>query len=93
MNLEDLKKFNSARDLTIKYEQIALDAYAVICDWYHYAILELIKVEAFRPDISYVARTLGISQTEAHIAVERLRRMAFWKFETAGGLTNHRMAT
>lgn len=68
----------------IKMQQITLDSYALIADWYHYAILELIRVRSFKADIQYVSKTLGISATEAHIAVERLVRMGLLEINEKG---------
>jgi uncharacterized protein (TIGR02147 family) len=61
------------------YQQINLDTYAVISDWYHYAILELTRVKSFEPNLNYITRTLGIGKTEAHIAVDRLQRLGLLK--------------
>ena len=74
MDLEEVEQLQSNRK-SVPLQQLALDAYAVIADWYHYAILELIKVEGFKGDLDYIAKALNISRTEAHIAVERLKRL------------------
>ena len=59
------------------YEQIALDRFAIIADWYHFAILELMTVKGFEPSPKWIARTLGISVVEADMAIERLERAGF----------------
>ncbi len=69
--IESIVTKKSTRD----YQQITLDSYAVISDWYHYAILELTKTTNFVPNVTWVSKALGISKTEANIAVERLERM------------------
>lgn len=74
INLDELSKFEREHKPQ-NYQQIALDTYAVIADWYHYAILELTKVQDFKGTIDYISKTLNISKTEAHIAVERLKRV------------------
>jgi len=48
------------------------DAAEMIADWYHYAILELTRLESFQADSSWVARVLGISTDEVNIALVRL---------------------
>jgi uncharacterized protein (TIGR02147 family) len=76
-----------------EFQQITLDSYAIISDWYHYAILELIRVRDFQPNIAWVAKSLGITKSEANIAVERLKRVGLleitekgqWKDQTAEG--------
>ena len=59
------------------FEQIALDRFAIIADWYHFAILELMTVKGFEPSAKWIARSLGISVVEANMAIERLQRAGF----------------
>ncbi|MGE3760591.1 MAG: TIGR02147 family protein, partial [Pseudobdellovibrionaceae bacterium] len=61
------------RDL--KFQTVKDDAFRVISDWYHYAILELTFVEGFISDISWIAKRLQISNHETKQAVERLKRL------------------
>ena len=76
-----------------EFQQITLDTYAIISDWYHYAILELIRVKNFEPDVAWVCKSLGITKSEANIAIERLQRTGFleithsgkWIDKTSGG--------
>lgn len=56
-------------------QQLTLDTFSIISDWYHYAILELIKVRGFQPDHAWIAKALGITRSEVNIAVERLSRV------------------
>jgi transcriptional regulator with XRE-family HTH domain len=65
----------------IHYEQLTLDAFTVISDWYHYAILELTRLKDFRPDAKWVANVLDISPVEVTAAVERLVRLGLMKAE------------
>lgn len=60
---------------TANYEMVEMDQYAIISDWYHYAILELMKTEGFVADHSWIAQALGITRPEANAAVERLERL------------------
>lgn len=59
----------------IQAHLLALDAFSVISDWYHYAILELTQVKKFQSKPAWIARCLGISVSEVKIAVERLTRL------------------
>ncbi|MGE0431978.1 MAG: TIGR02147 family protein [Planctomycetota bacterium] len=52
--------------------QLANDAASLISDWYHYAILELVRLDSFRPDSRWIARVLGITVDEVNVAVSRL---------------------
>jgi uncharacterized protein (TIGR02147 family) len=71
------KKVRSDRKpkVEIKYEMIALDAFKLVSDWYHYAILELTSIKDFKFDYTWIANQLSISVTEARQAVDRLLRL------------------
>jgi uncharacterized protein (TIGR02147 family) len=51
----------------------------MIAEWYHYAILSLVDVPGFRFDAKWIANRLGISETEARLAMERLLRLRLVK--------------
>ena len=57
------------------YQQLTIDQFSIMSDWYHYAILELIKIEGFPHTTHDFARALGITKSEANIAVERMFRV------------------
>ena len=61
-------------DKKSKTKILTLDTFAIISQWYHDAILDLMKLESFVPDIHWIAEALEISPTEVHSAVERLVR-------------------
>src|SRR6185437_12757756 len=56
-------------------KQLSLDAFAVISEWYHYAILELTVIENFICSPSTISRALGISIAESKSAIDRLKRL------------------
>lgn len=58
-----------------EFYQLTVDTFAVMSDWYHYAILELTYVTGFKPEAKWVAQQLGISQLETKGALERLIRL------------------
>ncbi|MES2769069.1 MAG: TIGR02147 family protein [Bdellovibrionota bacterium] len=58
-----------------KYMLLSMDAFTVISDWYHYAIMDLTLVKKFKNDPSWIAQQLQISSLEAKLAVERLLRL------------------
>ncbi len=72
--IEDLKPQDQA-PTPQEYQQLTLDMFSVISDWYHYAILELTKTKGFKPDPVWVAKRLKISASEVRIAVERMGRL------------------
>jgi DNA-binding Lrp family transcriptional regulator len=55
------------------------DEYETISSWHHFAILELMKTKAFKPDFMKVAQQLGIHTQEVKDAIERLTRLGFIK--------------
>jgi uncharacterized protein (TIGR02147 family) len=57
------------------YHQLTIDQFAMISDWYHYGILELIKIKKFSHTPSNFSRALGITKSEVNIAIERLMRL------------------
>jgi transcriptional regulator with XRE-family HTH domain len=59
------------------FVQTQADAFALISDWYHYAILDLVLLKGFQNSSGWIARKLGISQAEASLATRRLLRMGF----------------
>ena len=52
--------------------ELSAEMFRVIADWYHYAILELTFAPGFRAEPAWIASELGISATEAKLAVRRL---------------------
>lgn len=75
---KDLKAFGLEGNKNLgndDYMQLSLDTFAVISDWYHYAILELTYVSGFKAEPKWISRKLSISVEEAKSAIERLLRM------------------
>ncbi len=96
LSLREINSFEAVAVSTIKttqaskadYHQINIDQYALISDWYHYAILELIKVKDFKSDNSWIAKALDISKSEANIAIERLLRLGLIERAEDGTLSD-----
>jgi uncharacterized protein (TIGR02147 family) len=64
---------------------LALDLYRVIGDWYHMAILVLTQVRGFEDQPQWIGSQLGISTTEAALAVERLLKVGLLVRDEASG--------
>jgi uncharacterized protein (TIGR02147 family) len=60
-----------------QFSDVGTDTFRVISDWYHFAILELMKLPTFEPSPHWLAKQLSISVIEARLAVERLERVGF----------------
>lgn len=72
--LKGTQKKNSEVEAA-SYEIVAEDVFAFISNWYHYAILELTFADGFENNPGWIARMLGLTTTEAKMAIERLIRM------------------
>jgi uncharacterized protein (TIGR02147 family) len=69
------RRSESASSPARALNRLTLDAFHLVTEWYHDAILELSRVRGFKPTAQYVSRALGISGGEAQAAVERLERL------------------
>jgi uncharacterized protein (TIGR02147 family) len=57
------------------FRAIDLDFFNLVSDWYHFAILSLVELPGFQLESKWVAARLGISEAQAKIALDRLRRL------------------
>jgi len=55
--------------------QLTNEAATLLAEWHHFAILELTRLEGFRPDVRWIGRVLGIAPDEVNVAVQRLLRL------------------
>jgi len=69
------RKSNGTFTATVLPEIIDLDKFAVISDWYHFAILSLLEMPGVRLESRWVSSQLGISPVDAQMAIERLKRL------------------
>jgi uncharacterized protein (TIGR02147 family) len=65
--------------LDYKMEQIDLDTFAVISDWYHYAILSYLEIPNTSLGGEKISKVFGISIHQANTAIERLARLGLIK--------------
>ena len=75
------------------YFQISIDTFAVISDWYHYAILELTFVSGFKADSKWISKKLSITIEEAKSAVERLKRLGLLLEENGSLVKSSKLLT
>lgn len=54
---------------------LTIDAFRVIADWYHFAILELLKLDNYRNDLSWMAKALDLTELQVSEALGRLERL------------------
>ncbi|MEK2647138.1 TIGR02147 family protein [Bdellovibrio sp. BCCA] len=81
-HLKSLIEFDKRKLKTLLPEvQLKEDEFAVICDWYHFAILALVPVKTFQPSPAWIADRLNIPVEVASAAIERLCRLGLLNIE------------
>ena len=68
---QELKKIKGNDE----FQTLKMDAFRLIADWHHFAILELTYLSTFKSDVEWIAKTLGIQKIQAELAIERLKKM------------------
>ena len=78
----------------IPYQQLKLDRFKLIADWYHLAIIELAKTKDFEASAEWIAKALSLSVPDVNEALERLERVELlkrehgaWAFKSVDTLT------
>ena len=84
MDTEQVKAFEAKahgnsnqvdESLNKDYQSLALDSFYLISQWYHYAILQLLKTKNFKNNKAWIATRLAITPEEADAAIKRLLRI------------------
>jgi uncharacterized protein (TIGR02147 family) len=67
-------------------QTLSVEAFRIISDWYHTAILEMVELSDFQNDLQYISRRLGgkVSLTNINKAISRLKKVDLLK-ETENG--------
>lgn len=74
-------KIGKTKKNAVKYAEVDLDQFKFISDWYHSALLCLIRTEGFKADTKFIANRLNISTVEVTEALERLEKLKLIKKE------------
>jgi uncharacterized protein (TIGR02147 family) len=64
-----------SRSVGVRYEELAVDKFQLIANWYYYAILSLGQIDRNRLDPKWIGRRLGIPPSIAAKAIQRLLRL------------------
>ncbi len=64
-----------------QWVELEYDVLNCMASWYHFAILELIKIHSGQIDAQLIAKRLSIKKIEASAALERLMRLNLIKLE------------
>ena len=81
--LERQKVLNPTR----QPQDLSVDVFKAIADWYHVPILEMANLERFDFTPAGISQALGIKQVEAQAAVERLLRLELLFQDSAGKIS------
>ena len=65
----------------VSFNQITLDTFALLADWYHYAILNLLEIPRTPLNEKTISQRLDISRADAGMALLRLERLGLIKKE------------
>lgn len=67
-----------------KTHDLSVDLFKTISEWYHLPILELTFLPGFKGTPEYIAKKLGISKSEAELALKRLLRLELIEKDAKG---------
>lgn len=71
------RKTPSVSASQITFKALSDDTFRLVADWYHFGILELMKLPTFREDPAWIAKQFNVSVIAVNVAVERLKRLGF----------------
>lgn len=57
------------------HQELSIDLYQIVADWWHYAILEITALDDFKSDLDWIARRLALPRIEIELAVARLKKL------------------
>lgn len=58
-----------------EFQDLEIDKFYAVAEWYHDAILELTRTKDFQPNPQWVAQRLGLNIHQVRAAVDRLQRL------------------
>jgi len=68
--------------------RLTADTANLVADWYHWAILELVRLRDFVADCRWIAQVLGLSVDEVNVAVSRLLHLGLLEMNAPGRWTD-----
>lgn len=63
--------------------RLTLDVVRLVTDWEHFALLELLRLDGFQPDVRWIARVLDLPPDRVTLALDRLIRLGLLVMERA----------
>lgn len=93
------KQFDTAEPTShsdAKFRQLSADAFNVVADWYHFAILSLMDLDDFEMNAAWIGARLGIPKSTAQGALKRLKNLGLiekvsgiWQKRESQHMTTH----
>lgn len=78
------------------FHELSEDVFIVVSEWYHLAILEVMKLRDFEPTVKWVSQRLKVNSHQIKMAMERLQRVGILEIDSLGkwvdkmdGFTTH----
>lgn len=71
----------TAEPVPLTSSSVDNDVFHLVSEWYYFPILSLFETKDFRWNSIWIAKRLGITRTQAKVAMERLLRMSLVKKE------------
>jgi uncharacterized protein (TIGR02147 family) len=96
LGLKNIDEFldNTVGNLTFEkredYHFLNNDAFSVLADWYHFAILSLADTKDFQAEPKWIAKRLGISVVEATLALAKLQKLGIIELEDGAFRKTHK---
>lgn len=70
---------SAAHDLS--FDSLSAEQFSLISNWHYLALLEMIRLKKFQPDVSWIAKQLNISTKEVETIVSSLNRLQYLQIE------------
>jgi transcriptional regulator with XRE-family HTH domain len=80
---DDIERYIATRETEPASNALAADVAAVLKQGPAFAILELMRLREFRPDVRWIARMLGVDGDDVNIALQHLLRLGVLQMESA----------
>lgn len=73
--VDPTKRRTRAMEQKMEYVRLQLDQFSIIADWWHFGLMNLVKVKNFQSDVGWMSEKLGIRESDCIEALERLKRL------------------
>jgi transcriptional regulator with XRE-family HTH domain len=80
----DFLKTNKKNNIDSEFQDLSLETFEVISDWYHYAILSLLELPEAKFEAKWIAAQLGIKVLSAKLAILRLKKVGLVEEDSEG---------